>query len=48
MSDKEEQTFAELLSKDAKDRELIHLKAAERLKNADEYETLDLYGKTEE
>jgi hypothetical protein len=47
MTEKEEKAFAALLEKDAEKRELIHELAAQRLKNADEYETLDLYGKTE-
>jgi len=47
MTETEGKVFAKLLENDADKRELIHKMAAERLKNADEYETLDLYGKTE-
>jgi hypothetical protein len=47
MTEKEEKAFLELLEKDADKREILHQLTAQRLKSADEYETLDLYGKTD-
>jgi 3-methyl-2-oxobutanoate hydroxymethyltransferase len=44
MTEKEESLFLSDLERDATERERLHEEAASRLKNADEYEALDLYG----
>jgi len=46
MSQPEEELFLKYLERDASERELLHLETAERMKNADEYEALNLYGYT--
>lgn len=47
MSDEEKERFESLLSKDAEERRLQHDVVAEKLSQADEYETLKLYGANE-
>jgi hypothetical protein len=44
MSEEEKILFDELLQKDAEERKRKHDIAAEKLTQADEYETLKLYG----
>ena len=44
MSEEEKEKFEELLKGDADEREKLHDKTAEKLKEADEYESLRLYG----
>jgi hypothetical protein len=44
MSEGEKETFDALLEKDAEERRRRHELAAEKLSQADEYETLKLYG----
>ena len=47
MSATEEKSFLELLKTDAKERQRILEETSRRLKSSDEYEALDLYGKSE-
>jgi len=47
MSEGEKEAFDALLKKDATERERMHSLAAEKLSQADEYETLKLYGADE-
>lgn len=44
MTEEERRAFDALLAKDAKERQVKHDEAAEKLKQADEYEQLSLYG----
>ena len=44
MTDDEKKIFDDLLQKDAEERRRQHELAAEKLSQADEYETLKLYG----
>lgn len=44
MPKKEEELFTELLARDAQVREQQHEQTAKKMKDADEYEALNLYG----